>query len=116
MADQLLALLTGQVPLLLETSLKCKPVLSARPLHLSLQDECFRLAADPLEFGVRLPDRLVLSIAGCLFAFGAVSPLLVPICFLQPSRRWLQLYLEIKQHPSARWRVRGDCFHKELPE
>ena len=109
-------LLAGQVPLLLETSLKCKLVLSAHPLHLSLQDKCFRLAADPLEFGVRLADRLVLSIAGCLFAFGAISPLLVPICFLQLSRRWPQLYLEINQHPSAHWRVRGDCFPKELPE
>lgn len=113
-------LLAGWVPLLLKASLKCKPGLSADPLHLSFHDKCFTLAADPLEFGVGLADRLILSIAGRLFAFVAVSPLLVPICFLQPSERWPQLCLEINLCLSAHWWVTEGCksvrFHKELPQ
>ena len=109
-------LLAGQAPLL-KASLKCKPGLSADPLHLSLHDKCFTLAADPL--GVGLADRLILLIAGCLFAFVAVYPLLAPICFLQPSQCRPQLCPEINQCRSAHWRVREGCtsvcFHKELP-
>lgn len=54
------------VPILLKASLKCKLVLSADSMHLSLEDKCFKQAADSLEFGAWLSDRFIKSIAGCL--------------------------------------------------
>lgn len=60
-------LFAGRVPLLLKASLKCKLVLVEDSWHLSLEDKCFKLAANPLEFGVWLADRLIISmLAVCL--------------------------------------------------
>lgn len=65
-------------------------------MHLSLEDKCLKLAANSLEFGAWLPDRLITSIADCLGCLR--SPFsLVGSHLPSPTITALELSLEINK-------------------